>query len=498
MELFTNIERWAREWPDRPAHIGVNTQGARDTLTYGELLARAERLAAHLRGELPADHSPLIVLGHKEPEMLVGFLGAVGSGHPYIPLDDSLPAERIEAVVASSGARLTLTPARIAEICALAPAIDVPRLTPPGPDDPFYIIFTSGSTGQPKGVQITAGCLQAFLDWLCGEQRFREGEEIFLNQAPFSFDLSVMDLYGSLATGGTLYSITRGEIANFKALFQALNDSNVTVWVSTPSFAQVCLLEKTFATGRLPGMRKFLFCGETLHPGTARQLLDRFPGAEVWNTYGPTEATVAATSVRLDRESAAPDGPLPVGYPMPTGTIEIHDEQGQTQPVGASGEIIIAGPNVSIGYIGRPDLNAAAFFMVRGQRAYRTGDIGHFDEKGLLYFHGRRDGQIKLHGYRIELADIESNLLALPDVREAVVMPVVRGGATQWLDAYVTLTTGVPPAGTEINTAFRLREALMSKLPGYMLPRSIHFVSTLPLTANGKVDRRRLAESVAK
>ena len=299
-------------------------------------------------------------------------------------------------------------------------------------------------------------------------------------------------------TSGTLYSITRGEIANFKALFQSLNDSRVTVWVSTPSFAQVCLLEKTFATGRLPGMRKFLFCGETLNPGTARQLLARFPGAEVWNTYGPTEATVAATSVRLDRELAAQNGPLPVGYPMPTGVIEIHDEQGQTQPVGESGEIIIAGPNVSPGYIGQPDLNAAAFFMVRGQRAYRTGDIGHFDERGLLHFHGRRDGQIKLHGYRIELADIESNLLALPDVREAVVMPVERNGAPQWLDAYLTLTTSVPPTGTEISTAFRLREILTSKLPGYMLPRSIHFVSTLPLTANGKVDRRRLAESVAR
>ena len=498
MKLFANIERWAREYPDRPAHVGVSTQGVREPLTYGALHARARRLAAHLRGELPSDHSPLIVLGHKEPEMLVGFLGAVGSGHPYIPLDDSLPAARIEAVVASSGARLTLTPAAIAEICAGAPGPDVPPLTPPDPDDPFYIIFTSGSTGQPKGVQITAGCLQAFLDWLCGEQRFREGQETFLNQAPFSFDLSVMDLYGSLATGGTLYSITRGEIANFKALFQALNASDVTVWVSTPSFAQVCLLEKTFAAGRLPGMRKFLFCGETLNPGTARQLLDRFPDAEVWNTYGPTEATVAATSVRIDHESAAHGGPLPVGHPMPGGTIEIHDEQGQTQPAGERGEIIIAGPNVSIGYIGRPDLTAAAFFALRGQRAYRTGDIGHFDEKGLLHFHGRRDSQIKLHGYRIELADIESNLLALPEVREAVVMPVERGGAPQWLDAYVTLTTGVPPAGTEIGTAARLRESLMGKLPGYMLPRSIHFVSTLPLTANGKVDRRRLVGSVAK
>lgn len=434
--------------------------------------------------------------------MLVGFLGIASSGRPYIPLDDSLPQARIEAVVASAGSRLTLTPVSIAEICARAAengaSSSASRLTPPAPDDPFYIIFTSGSTGQPKGVQITAGCLQAFLDWLCGEQRFREGEETFLNQAPFSFDLSVMDLYCSLASGGTLYSITRGEIAQFKALFQALNNSNMTVWVSTPSFAQVCLMEKTFDAGRLPGMRKFLFCGETLNPGTARQLIERFPEAKVWNTYGPTEATVAATSVRIGRKILAHEGALPVGYPMPAGTIEIHDDEGKKLPAGERGEIIIAGPNVSTGYIGQPDLTEAAFFKLHGQRAYRTGDIGHFDEKGLLYFHGRRDGQIKLHGYRIELADIESNLLALADVREAVVMPVERGGVPQWLDAYVTLTTGVPPAGAEAGTAARLRETLMGKLPSYMLPRSIRFVSALPLTSNGKVDRRKLVEEAAK
>jgi D-alanine--poly(phosphoribitol) ligase subunit 1 len=498
VKLFANLAQWARQWPDRPAHIGVNAQGTRESLTYGELIARAGCLAAQLRRELPADRSPVIVLGHKEPEMLVGFLGVVGSGHPYVPLDDSLPAARIAAVLASSGARLTLTPASIAAICAQTPAGVVPRLTAPEPDDPFYIIFTSGSTGQPKGVQITAGCVQTFLDWLCGEQCFRIGEETFLNQAPFSFDLSVMDLYGSLATGGTLYSITRAEIAQFKALFQAVYDSNVTVWVSTPSFAQVCLLEKTFAAARLPGMRKFLFCGETLNPGTARQLLDRFPGAAVWNTYGPTEATVAATSVRVDRELLEHDGPLPVGFPMPSGAIEIHDQEGRAQPAGERGEIVIAGPNVSTGYIGRPDLTAAAFFTLHGHRAYRTGDIGHFDANGLLHFQGRRDGQIKLHGYRIELADIESNLLALPEVSEAVVLPVERGGVPQWLDAYVTRTSGVPPPEEAAAAAAHLRQELTGKLPSYMLPRSIHFISALPLTANGKVDRRKLTEEARK
>ena len=237
--------------------------------------------------------------------------------------------------------------------------------------------FTSGSTGEPKGVIITAGCLDAFLAWMLAEHSFGEGREVFLNQAPFSFDLSVMDLYLSLATGGTLYSITRREVADFKSLYRSLDASGVTAWVSTPSFAQLCLVERSFAGARLPDLRRFLFCGETLLPETAGRLLDRFPDAEVWNTYGPTEATVATTSVRITRDFVAQAGPLPIGIPRPGTSMYLLDDAGAPPPAGERGEMIIAGPNVSPGYLGRPDLTAKAFFdEPDGSRAYRTGDWG--------------------------------------------------------------------------------------------------------------------------
>src|SRR4029077_3455415 len=290
-----------------------------------------------------------------------------------------------------------------------APTIPVEK------NDPFYILFTSGSTGEPKGVIITLACLEHFISWMLAEQQFNERAEVFLNQAPFSFDLSVMDLYCSLVTGGTLFSISRDLIENPKKLYRALATSAVTTWVSTPSFALMCLVEDKFAEAMLPRVRRFLFCGETLAPKTAAQLVARFPQARVWNTYGPTEATVATTSIHVDAAILEKYSPLPVGRVMPGTKIFIVDENGGELAANKRGEIIIAGPNVSPGYVGRPDLTARAFFEYRGLRAYRTGDLGRFRD-GLLFFEGRIDEQIKLSGYRIELGDVEANLRALPTV----------------------------------------------------------------------------------
>jgi D-alanine--poly(phosphoribitol) ligase subunit 1 len=191
-----------------------------------------------------------------------------------------------------------LTPLRVADTAGDPGAVSCRRVEG---DDPFYVIFTSGSTGEPKGVVITLANLTAFVDWMLGEQRFAESTETFLNQAPFSFDLSVMDLYLSLVTGGTLFSVNKDDIANLKSLYEKFTRSEITTWVSTPSFAQMCLIERGFQQAMLPRLRRFLFCGETLAPETAAQLLDRFPEAEVWNTYGPTEATVATSSIRIDQ-----------------------------------------------------------------------------------------------------------------------------------------------------------------------------------------------------
>lgn len=484
MTLLERIDHWGLVAPQKIAHVS----GAR-TLTYGELRVRSDALAAHLHERFGPDRSPIAVLGHREPEMLIAFLAAVKSGRPYVPLDTVFPPARLDKILTTARAACTLTPAEIATLSAL-PA--TPPLSPVARDDPFYILFTSGSSGEPKGVVITRACLENFVAWITAEQKFGP-DETFLNQAPFSFDLSVMDLYGSLANGGTLFSIARELVANPPHLYRALAGSGVTTWVSTPSFAQLCLVERSFAAPMLPEVERFLFCGETLAPETAAALLARFPRAEVWNTYGPTEATVATTSVRVDAALLEKYAPLPVGRPMPGTKISILDAQGAELPENIRGEIVIAGPNVSPGYLARPDLNARAFFSQHGQPAYRTGDWGCFRD-GLLFFEGRIDGQVKINGYRIELGDIEANLRALPLVRDAVVLPVFKNGATQSLAAFVILSVMSEEADFALSS--RLKKQLGERLPVYMLPRKFHFLEAFPMTANGKADRLELAAAL--
>ena len=486
--LIERIDRWAALCPNRPA-----IQSGDSTLTWSELVAQSDALAAFLDCELTAP-GPVAVHGHKEPEMVVAFLAAVKCGRAYVPMDTSIPEQRISKIVAGSGAAIVLTPERVREILTQATGDKKATMRRVEENDPFYMLFTSGSTGEPKGVVITLANLTAFTNWLLGEHSFTAEAEVFLNQAPFSFDLSVMDLYGSLLTGGTLACVTKEELANLKLLYQRLEQSGVTTWVSTPSFAQMCLIEKSFRQEMLPALRRFLFCGETLAPETAAQLLERFPNAQVWNTYGPTEATVATTSVRVDAALLERYSPLPVGYAMPGTHVIAVDENGVAVAENERGELLIAGPNISPGYLNRPELTAKAFTHFDGLPAYRTGDWGRCRD-GLVFFEGRMDGQIKLHGYRIELGDLEANLRALEEIADAVVLPVEKTGKVDSLAAFVVLSK--PMEGSTFETSARLKTRLGERIPAYMVPRKFLFLDAFPMTANGKADRRALAAMLA-
>ena len=482
MDWFNRIAHWASVAPDRAAHISDGR-----VLTYGGLVRQARSLAAGMQATLPDDRSPVAIVGHKQSEMLVGFLGAALARHPYVPIDEATPATRVHRIRERAHVSATLT---VHDITSLAASHEPAAWRTPEPEDICYIMFTSGSTGEPNGVMISWACLGSFLTWLNDEQRFAEQQEVFLNQAVFSFDLSVMDLYPALTTGGTLVSLTRDDIADFSRLYRTLSTAGLTVWVSTPSFARLCLAEPTFGAGMLPRLRRFLFCGETLTPDDARQLLTRFPGTEVWNTYGPTEATVATTSIRVTQDVLARHPVLPVGRPKRGTIIRITaDGSLDAVPDGECGEIVIAGDNVSPGYVGDPGLTCRKFQRMDGLSAYRTGDLGRFED-GLLFFHGRRDDQIKLRGHRIELGDVEANLCAIQGVSAAVVLPITRNGQVDALAAFVIAPGHA--ADAEPARLRWLRDEVQRQLPRYMHPRTVRFVDRFPMTANGKIDRRDL------
>ncbi|CRK84008.1 D-alanine--poly(phosphoribitol) ligase subunit DltA [Neobacillus massiliamazoniensis] len=502
MRMLSKIKDFAFTHPEANAFISPNKE-----ITYGDLWRQSEQVARYILKQNIGSGSPIIVYGHMEPEILVCFLGSVKSGHAYIPIDISIPFERIDRICKSSEAELLINvsgqpmPLENSSIRMItfedveAMAVDSEDTDAEKwvkEDENFYIIYTSGSTGNPKGVQISVNNLQSFVDWMTEDFPITGGLR-FLNQAPFSFDLSVMDLFPSLATGGSLFAITKEMIARPKILFEALKKSDTQVWTSTPSFVQMCLMDPSFKDELLPNLTVFLFCGEVLPVRIAHQLMERFPKAKVYNTYGPTEATVAITFVEVTKEMLTQYEALPVGKAKKDIKLLLLNEDGREVPEGEKGEIIIIGPSVSKGYLGQPELTEKAFTTINGERAYRTGDEGYL-EKELLFYKGRRDFQIKLHGYRMELEEIEQHIAKSSLVKAVVVIPVYKG------DKIESLTAAIVPAKHDFEKEYQLtgviKKELAEKLPAYMIPKRFTFYQELPMTPNGKIDRKQIREKV--
>lgn len=505
MTILEKIRENACKYPERLACH--SRYGGRDQneINWKELDEYSDKLANHLNKILKTK-TPIIVYGHKNPYMLVCFLSCVKTGRAYCPIDISVPLNRVEAIINEVKPEVILTTEilelTLENIYSLDNILNIIENEKErigctnyvSAEDIFYIIFTSGSTGVPKGVQITRDCLDNFIKWAVTlGSGLKENEHYtFINQAPFSFDLSVMDLYLSLYTGGTLWTLNKAIQGDMKLLLRSFEESNANVWVSTPSFADVCLSDKKFNQEILPRLSLFLFCGETLTNRTVQRLHKAFPNAEVVNTYGPTESTVAITDILVTREINDSLNPLPVGKEKPGTWIFIMDENGNILPDGSKGEIIIVGDSVSVGYWNRPELTKKVFgtYEVNGReyRLYHTGDKG-YKENGQLYYCGRIDLQIKLHGYRIEIEDIESNLIKLESIQKVAVMPVYRGDQVRSLTAYIVPKEHI---SDEFEATQQIRIQLKEYVPEYMIPKKIVFLEALPMTNNGKVDRRAL------
>ncbi len=497
LSIVERIDQWAMQDGERICY-----QEHAQNYTYSDLKKDSDALAKIIQNRWQ-NPLPIIVFGGLDYEMLVSFLACAKTGHAYIPLDLYTPVERIELItqVADYAGILAIAEWPIAneakEIISYpdayeqtADVVDLGQCVK-GRDN-FYIIFTSGTTGIPKGVQISHDNLASFTDWLVTDFQFPESAR-FLSQAPYSFDLSVMDIYPALLSGGCLVPLKKKIVGDFKQLFLELPKLALDVWVSTPSFLDICLMDAAFTAEKLPTIQCFLFCGEELTHGTAEKLQQRFPSATIYNTYGPTEATVAVTQVKITKEILEKYPRLPIGYAKADTTITVIDERNQALPAEQVGEILISGPSVSKGYLNNPEKTELAFTKYNGQPAYRTGDLGSL-EQGLLFYKGRKDFQVKLHGYRIELEDIEHHLMAVDYVKLATVVPKYQEEKVQQLIAYV-----VPNEHTfekEYQLTKAIKEELKKTLMDYMIPQKFVYVERLELTQNGKVNRKKLRDEV--
>lgn len=511
-------------------------QNGEQSLTYRQLHLYSDRLAALIRQRLGDDRSPLVVYGHKSPLMMVAFLACAKAGHAYCPIDLSFPHSRVQDIVDAVEPKLILAAAEwpldqreavldeaqlyqiVSREYSQTEEVFDWRSVSVREDETYYIIFTSGSTGKPKGVQITYANLNHYIDWI-NTVGTTKTQKVYLNQAPFSFDLSVMDLYLSLANEGTLYAIDKEIQLDYAQLFAALRAGRINVWVSTPSFADICLADPTFSGEQMPELELFLFCGETLTNKTAARLKKRFPQAQVFNTYGPTESTVCITQVEITDEVMAKYEPLPIGAAK-TGTLVRIQNGNEILPEGEAGEIVILGDTVSSGYFKNSQQTEKAFFTdgETGLRGYRTGDKGYLKD-GQLFYQGRIDLQIKLHGYRIEIEDIESNLMKLPGMDKVVVLPnidkqqkvksitayclyrpPVATGAEGGLSANAEnrLPVNVEAQTSSSDAATRIKQELAAFVPAYMIPKKIVLMDAIPVTTNGKADRQALLKELGK
>ncbi|WP_424555142.1 D-alanine--poly(phosphoribitol) ligase subunit DltA [Streptococcus agalactiae] len=508
-DMIKTIEYFAEIQADFPVYDILG-----EVHTYGQLKKDSDSLAAYIDSLGLVGKSPVLVFGGQEYEMLATFVALTKSGHAYIPVDQHSALDRIQAIMTVAQPSLIISigdfPLEVDNI----PILEVSQVsaifeekTPyeithsVKGDDNYYIIFTSGTTGLPKGVQISHDNLLSFTNWMISDDEFSVPERPqMLAQPPYSFDLSVMYWAPTLAMGGTLFALPKTVVNDFKKLFATINELPIQVWTSTPSFADMALLSNDFNSDTLPQLTHFYFDGEELTVKTAQKLRQRFPKARIVNAYGPTEATVALSAVAITDEMLETCKRLPIGYTKVDSPTYVIDEEGHKLPNGEQGEIIIAGPAVSKGYLNNPEKTAEAFFQFEGLPAYHTGDLGSMTDEGLLLYGGRMDFQIKFNGYRIELEDVSQNLNKSQYVKSAVAVPRYnKDHKVQNLLAYIVLKEGVrDDFERDLDLTKAIKEDLKDIMMDYMMPSKFIYREDLPLTPNGKIDIKGLMSEVNK
>ncbi len=486
--------------------LAVAIRSGDQELTYADLDRQAGELATRLAALGVVRGTRVAIFVERSPAMIIGLLAVLKAGGTYVPLDPALPADRLRFILTDSGSPVVLSHRSLAQRLINTSAqvvwLDEPNreAAPPGfvrppvdaADDVAYVIYTSGSTGTPKGVEVTHRNVARLLD--STQPRFRFGSaDVWTMFHSFGFDFSVWEIYGALLWGGCLVIVAHETSRSPAAFRNLLATEGVTVLNQTPSaFRQLIHADESVAAPL--ALRWVIFGGEALELQSLRPWLDRHGDTtpRLVNMYGITETTVHVTyreitRADLDQGQAA----SPIGRAIPGWQVYLLDRVGQPVPVGVVGEMFVGGAGVARGYLNRPGLTADRFGPddlgdAPGGRLYRSGDLARRRPDGELEYVGRADLQVKIRGFRIELGEIEAALARHGGLREAVVLVREDRAGDPRLVAYVVARSKPGPSSSEI------RRHLKQTLPDYMVPAVFVALPTLPLTDNGKVDRRAL------
>jgi amino acid adenylation domain-containing protein len=488
----------AARMPDAPAVVFAG-----GSLSYGELDARANRLARHLRRRGVGPDERVGICLERGPEMMVAVLGILKAGAAYVPVDSAYPADRITYILKDSAAPVLVTqrslvaalPSTGAQVVRVDADADViaaesgdPIASGALPDGLAYVIYTSGSTGRPKGVAMTHRPLANLLAWQEREWK-QPAASATLQFTSLSFDVSFQEVFSCWTSGGRLVLLSDDERRDLPAVLHRLDGDGIER-LFLPYVALQHLAQLADEHGPIPArLREVRTAGEQLRITEPIRRLFGATGATLGNQYGPSETHVATAHV-LDGDPAGWPLLPPIGAPIANTRCYVLDGAGEPAPVGVPGELFLAGVPLARGYLGRPALTAERFvpdpFGEPGARAYRTGDRVRRRAGGTLEFLGRTDDQVKVRGFRIEPGEVEAALEAHPAVREAVVVVREDEAGDRRLAGYVVPAPGAAPSAAE------LRAHLGERLPEYMIPSAVVVLDAFPLTPSGKVARRAL------
>ncbi len=489
------FEQRVREQPQATALLADGQE-----LSYDALNRRANRLAHRLISLGVGPETRVGVALERCVDMIAALLAVMKAGGAYVPLDPELPQERLDYMVRSSGMRVVLTHGRLrgslpAQLDAQVLELDVPepesgREGDPGlaqtADNLAYVIYTSGSTGRPKGVAVPHGALFNCMAWMQDKYRLTAGDAV-LHKAPFGFDVSVWEIFFPLTVGARLVLAAPGDQREPARLLELIRRHDVTTVNFVPALLHAFLTEQRLQGGSR--LRHIMVGGEALPASLQQETLRGLPGVMLENLYGPTETTIHVTHWTCRDDGARQ---VPIGRPIAGTLAHVLDLDLRPVPPGVPGELYIGGTALGRGYLGQAGLTAERFVADpldnSGARLYRTGDLVAWNAEGQLEYLGRLDHQVKIRGLRIELGEVESQLRALPGVREAVVV-ADEGAAGKRLVAYLAAHDG------QVLSVPALRAQLAERLPNYMVPAAFVLLERLPLSANGKVDRKALPAS---